>query len=1321
MQTIRPPYAETTEQHQESRLGSLGFVLMLALAFALLSRFAGPPHLPPSLPSASTAVQTLRGSDIPVEALGYLLTTLGWILWCWIVVTLVVNVVIGLAEKVTRGAAWVRSLRVVSDRLTARFIRRAADGMLATVVVVNLVGRPAMSAVAAPLPSPAAMSVQHQGAPRADLPTVAPREDQGGVHYTVQPGDNLFDIAQRFYGTGYEYKRIVAANIDRRMPDGQLFTRSAVIYPGWILLIPTPSDAVETDAGQTTYVVEEGDSLRGIAARFLGDEMRWPEIYQLNQGTARLDDGRTLTHPDLIWSGLRLTLPVVAPELTDSRPPVAPPPEQRVQQPAPTPPTPTSPAPIPPAQAITPEVPVPTPPVPQPTAIIPVVTATPASTHVASTAPPETIAPPPATPGAPDDSFARILKMGAGLAAVGVTGVTYIGGRRYFRSLYGRPVSVPGAVEYKIRNGYVDAAFARTLAHRVQGSKRDPATALAGHIQAILDEAQLTSVAIVMMIYGFKEATITFRCGLAEQDLLLALAKDIGARTGGEARASVTADLDVLLELTRIQTLTLSTLEVDPQTLAPPLVPIGVRPNGDTFLVNWREIGHVLVAGEPGGGEETVLASLVTALAARCGPDEVRLWTIANRRVLPAEMRSLPHLACPRIDPDDEDGIRTVLATLRDALSQRMRQHESGAETATEAETEAPDGTPPTSPLLVLVVGELADLPDDGTTFEMLATYGAAHGIHILSATNKPDAILDRLPLMDTRLILSTADEEQSIQLLGIPDAVDLGGGGDMFVRISGRAPLHARGFRVAPSHLERLLWLMHEAYGTPPHQPDPESESSLEDDLDDDASDEVNPMPQSERERAVVALHEEPPTIVPRSDPTAMDRAADVKDIRAEGEGHTTGQHGEAHGSPVSLGVDDSDVTDLARHTNGHAAERDMPFQHPTSDAAVEEEQESHTNGYAREADTSSPSITANGTVQEAREHHTNGHTEEADVPREPVAANGTVQADVAYHTNGETVEPVLAPIDALVADTGEPSEEQPQTLPRVNIRCFGTLAVTSGDRTLSAIGKSGPQYTPWEVLVCLAVQPHGVISKERLVQTLWPDASIEKTNKRLSVTLVRLRALLAEQVPGLSSEIIQWHRDGTYHLNTQIVSSDVHVFWELCQAIRTQAPEQQQKTAQRIFALYRGALLADARAAYPWIDERQENGMSLREQYLQAFCRVVSWLARSYVKQGEPALAIPLYKAVVQADPGRESAVRSLYRCYQQVGDRAALVRDHQSLKLVLRELYRDRDDPTAHPDVYQLEPETVALYEAVLAEMDAAARTGDLTQERTGEHNN
>lgn len=51
-----------------------------------------------------------------------------------------------------------------------------------------------------------------------------------------------------------------------------------------------------------TVVVKPGDTLRKIAMEYLGDENRWPEIYEINKGVVQAD-GKALTDPDLIRIG----------------------------------------------------------------------------------------------------------------------------------------------------------------------------------------------------------------------------------------------------------------------------------------------------------------------------------------------------------------------------------------------------------------------------------------------------------------------------------------------------------------------------------------------------------------------------------------------------------------------------------------------------------------------------------------------------------------------------------------------------------------------------------------------------------------------------------------------------------------------------------------------------------------------------------------------------------------------------------------------------------------------------------------------------------
>jgi hypothetical protein len=62
-------------------------------------------------------------------------------------------------------------------------------------------------------------------------------------------------------------------------------------------------------AGDLLYTVRTGDSLSGISARVLGNARRWPELFELNRGVARMPDGRALTNPELVWPGLWLRLP----------------------------------------------------------------------------------------------------------------------------------------------------------------------------------------------------------------------------------------------------------------------------------------------------------------------------------------------------------------------------------------------------------------------------------------------------------------------------------------------------------------------------------------------------------------------------------------------------------------------------------------------------------------------------------------------------------------------------------------------------------------------------------------------------------------------------------------------------------------------------------------------------------------------------------------------------------------------------------------------------------------------------------------------------
>jgi nucleoid-associated protein YgaU len=66
--------------------------------------------------------------------------------------------------------------------------------------------------------------------------TAPKAEEAKAERYTVQSGDSLWAISERFYGNGNEWHRIYEANRGQiKDPD--------IIQPGWELVIPRRADA----------------------------------------------------------------------------------------------------------------------------------------------------------------------------------------------------------------------------------------------------------------------------------------------------------------------------------------------------------------------------------------------------------------------------------------------------------------------------------------------------------------------------------------------------------------------------------------------------------------------------------------------------------------------------------------------------------------------------------------------------------------------------------------------------------------------------------------------------------------------------------------------------------------------------------------------------------------------------------------------------------------------------------------------------------------------------------------------------------------------
>ena len=121
--------------------------------------------------------------------------------------------------------------------------------------------------------------------------------------YVVTEGDDLWHIAEKFYGSGFNAFDILTAN--KLDPSSAIEAGQKLIIPNVARRQSTVGDILTGAAtGQVVYtggkyIVQPGDSLSLISQKVYGDLYAWPKILQAN----------SLTSADQIEAGMILTIP----------------------------------------------------------------------------------------------------------------------------------------------------------------------------------------------------------------------------------------------------------------------------------------------------------------------------------------------------------------------------------------------------------------------------------------------------------------------------------------------------------------------------------------------------------------------------------------------------------------------------------------------------------------------------------------------------------------------------------------------------------------------------------------------------------------------------------------------------------------------------------------------------------------------------------------------------------------------------------------------------------------------------------------------------
>ena len=831
---VRPP-SDAAVPPTALRELPLALASLLVVAGALV-RFWGWPHLPSGLSSWSQTLTLLGQGQVPEATLVAVGALLLWALCLYLAGTLLLRLLLALADVLTRGARWVQALQVAVDWISLPLVRRVADRAVIVATVFQLTSRAVPTAAAAG-PTPLALTVTvTQGEGRPEVATGAPAESTGGRWRRVQPGDTLHQLAARYLHDPERWREIAAANVGQVMADGVVYPPTNEIKDGWMLRIPAEQEApVRTAAADqqrvTRVIVRRGDCLWRIAQRVYGDAALWPRIWAANRGEHVAAVGKDFTDPELIWPGQELTIPAVA---AVSAPPVvapttvppsaaAPPsaPQRPVRQPS-SPAVPTAthtvavPRPgVPPAVA--PAAPSHLAPRPRPSAVPPAGTAAPNRTIAPSTALPIATAahlPAPAPPvrpaaalGAPAVPRAdgttsslpteTLALVGAAVAVVGVGLRRWrLGGVRRARPDGGRQEVHPG---FPMVGNYAESELPRLLARRRSAGEGAPAVQLALEVDAFLRRHGFPHAEIVAAEQPcWGGPSLLLRLDFAAAHRLVAQQSELERWLETPLALTVDAERDVRLTVQRRGQLHLSRRQDG--TL--PLLPLAVLPvrtrhgQGAVWYGNWEAMGHTLVAGPDAAGVGRVLTSLVCGLVTATDASDVRCWTIAERERLPEALDAVPALGRGRIDPGDLTGVETLLHELVATLDQRPVEAERSARQ-------------------VLIVAELTALSETAlATLERLFRLGSRGGVQVLAATTQaarlPVSGLEHYP---SRLVFPLGDDALTERLLGRPPwdgagSWSAGPAAQIGVCLAGRAALLAYPYWVTPERLAELVLL---------------------------------------------------------------------------------------------------------------------------------------------------------------------------------------------------------------------------------------------------------------------------------------------------------------------------------------------------------------------------------------------------------------------------------------------------------------------------------------------------------------------------------
>jgi len=251
---------------------------------------------------------------------------------------------------------------------------------------------------------------------------------------------------------------------------------------------------------------------------------------------------------------------------------------------------------------------------------------------------------------------------------------------------------------------------------------------------------------------------------------------------------------------------------------------------------------------------------------------------------------------------------------------------------------------------------------------------------------------------------------------------------------------------------------------------------------------------------------------------------------------------------------------------------------------------------------------------------------------------------------TGLDSLAPLLDKIEAFESQLELKSEPVVQVEPKSVLRiCALGQALVELDGRVA----QWPTKQSRDIFFCLLQHPQGR-RKDELGAIFWPNHEPHKLDSIFRSTLYRLRRTLFREIVIFD--------DGVYCVNQDIdYWYDVEAFEQvLDKVLQETSYDAKVLLLEEALSLYQGDYLEGLYADWCALE---------RERLRERFRMSLEILADQYSSYGRLQQAIELHRRVLVEDPYQETAHQGLMRCYFQLGDRAAAVRQYQICVDILR----------------------------------------------------